>query len=157
MIRVILIGVLLISGLIPGLCQGDLSDGFYLTVDCDVRPEISRKSILDSRRVLCLAQQPFLSMREVDDVSSVINADRAYYFDINISKKGADKLRKIKASLKNATIALIVNNEMVFIIEDKMTIQHILRILVFSSAEDLAAVREQIIKHAALAKASPEG
>ena len=156
MMRAILIGVFLISGQISGLCQGELLDGFYLTVDCDLRPEVRRRSLLDSRRVLCLAQQPFLSMREVEDVGSITTVDRTHYFDINISKKAIDKLRTVKASLKNATIALVVNNEVVFIIEDKMTIAHILRIVVFSSAEDLANVREQIITHAALARRSPE-
>jgi hypothetical protein len=155
MIRTILLGVFLISGQTPGLCQDKLSDGFYLVVDCDVRPEISRRSLLDRRRVLCLAQQPFLSIREIEDVSGIITADRTYYFDINISKKAVDKLRTVKANLKNATITLVVNNEVVFIIEDKMTIVHILRIVVFSTAEDLAYVREQIIKHVALAKGSP--
>jgi hypothetical protein len=93
-----------------------------------------------------------MSIREIDHTSGIVDGDPMRYFDVHITAKAIQQLTSIKASIHNAIIALVIDNEIVFLIDPEYTVERILRITVFTKTADLAIVRNKIVDHVTKAK-----
>jgi hypothetical protein len=144
--------IIAISLLFSVPVQTELEDGFYLTVDCAVRSEIKRKNMLDERKTVCLSQLPFVAINEIEGVSTIVGSQMMDYFDLYLSPKAVSQFNTVRAALKGATIALVVDNKVVFLIAPEDDIERTLRIIVFSETKDLYRVRAKIIDQLAKAK-----
>jgi len=146
-------GVIIAIGLFFSVpAQKVLEDGFYLTVDCAVRGEIKRKNMLDEHKPVCLPQHPFAAIGEIEGVSTVVGSQLMDYFDVYVSAKAVSQFNAIRAAMKGATIALVVDNRVVFLIGQEDDIEQTLRIIVFSESRELYEVRKKIIEQLAKAK-----
>jgi len=143
---------ILISLFLASPAQEALEDGFYLAVDCAVRNDIKRKNMLDERQTVCLPQHPFVGIIEIEGVSTVTGTAMMDYFDVYISEKALNQFGTMRAALKAATIALVVDNKVVFVIHPNNEIERTLRVTVIDDDGDLDEVRTKIIDQVAKAK-----
>jgi len=124
--------------------QETLEDGFYLTVDCALRNENKRKNTLDDRQTVCLSQHPVMTVHEIEGVSSVVDAGLTSYFDIAISAKAVNQFNTLRAALKSATFALVIDNQVLLLVGPDDRIERTLRIVVYTQTRDLQRARDKI-------------
>jgi hypothetical protein len=115
--------------------QKELDNGFYLTVDCAVRNDIKRKNELDERKTVCLTQQPIVSIQEIEGVSDLNNEGFMTSFDVFITAKALDQFNTIRASLKTTSIALVIDDKVLFLIAPKDPLERVLRVTVFVNSD----------------------
>lgn len=112
-----------------------LDDGFYLTVDCAVRNNVKRKNMLDDRKAVCLGSQPIVSIHEIEAISDLADAGLASYFDIAITARALDQFNTIRAAIKTTSIAVVINNKVLFVIAPDIPLERVLRITVFANSD----------------------
>jgi hypothetical protein len=112
-----------------------LEDGFYLTVDCAVRNNVKRKNMLDDRKAVCLASHPIVSIREIEAISDLADAGLASYFDIAITARALDQFNTIRAAIKTTSIAVVINDKVLFVIAPDIPLERVLRITVFANSD----------------------
>jgi hypothetical protein len=113
----------------------ELENGFYLTVDCAVRNNIKRKNELNEQKAVCLTQQPIVSIQEINSVSGLIDSGLMSYFDVFITPKALDQFKTIRASLKTTSIALVIDNKVLFLIGPEVSLEKVLRVTVFANSD----------------------
>jgi len=143
--------LLLLSVLFSASSHEVLENGFYLTVDCAVRGEIRRKSTLDDQKTVCLSRQPVVSIHEIEAVSEMIEVGIMSSFDVFISAKALNQFNILRASLKSTSIALVIDNKVLFLVTPETHLEHILRVTVFGDPR-IRDVREKIVAQLAKAK-----
>jgi len=148
----VLVELVIAASLLFSPAQKVLDDGFYLTVDCALRSGNKRKNMLDERKAVCLSQLPFVAASEIEGVSTIVRSQVMNYFDVFITPKAVAQFNAIRTAMKNATIALVVDNKVLFIISPQDDIEQTLRIVVFSETQDIYRVRTKILDQVAKAK-----
>jgi hypothetical protein len=107
----------------------DYFNGFYFTVPCTKNGLTARPVVLtEDRTFVCVTAQPIVEVNELQAVSNLreIPEENIFYFEVTITKDVASKLFQVTSLIKSKKLALIVDNEIIFVF-DAMDDGHINR------------------------------
>jgi hypothetical protein len=121
--RIYILAILLL--LLVGHIHAQSNSGIYLTLKCDKNTKKHKVmfAVQDSditKKPVCVTSQPIIAVEDFEKVSELQEFDianqRFTYFDLTLSQKGFKTLDKVKRSLTTATISLMVEDNILFIL-----------------------------------------
>jgi len=111
-----MVGLMVLSG--PVLL-GQAKPGIYITMNLELDLCHHKIKLINSENLYCLSEEPILDLNAFERVEEIIY-DSIYElrkFRIVLTQKGADYLNTIGTKLPDHSIALVVNNMLVSVID----------------------------------------
>ena len=87
--------------------------GIFMTIEC--RKDIPRKHGLITSTPVCVTQSPIIDPGDFDAIGPLKDNGKDVYFDLRFTPKGHQTLVKLVASLPDAGLALVVNDDVFFV------------------------------------------
>lgn len=121
-----------------------LQDGFYISTKCKTASSVKRVNLLNVKQNFCLLLQPFQPLTEIVDVSKITYASNVIFFDITISQKVADQIFEIHKNIKNGNVAVVVADELMFVIPPEVIPSSRRIVRIASTSATATAVHEKL-------------
>jgi hypothetical protein len=87
--------------------------GIFLTIEC--RKDLPRKHGLITAKPVCLMQSPIIYPKDFGSISPLKETGTNVQFDLSFTPKGHQTLVKLVASMPDAGLALVVNDDVFFV------------------------------------------
>ena len=140
MIRIILFAIVA-WGLSPS--QEKATTGFYILIsekgNC---PQYF--ATLDKKQIYCVPQKPIFDQSIFVSVTEVNIREKRKYIDLYLSVKGMESLKSLIKNLPNATLILVVENNVIGVLTNKDIVGRFIRIDGDILSNDLEWIHDHI-------------
>ena len=117
--------------------------GFFVVIS--EKENCPRKfSTIDLRQFYCSSQKPIIDQQAFASVGEVILAKKSRYLDLFLSAKGMEVLKKLVATLPNATFILVVENKVIGVLENKDILGRFIRIDAEINSKEIYWIHDQL-------------
>lgn len=140
MIRIFLFAIAVL-GLWPS--QEKATTGFYIMIaekaNCP-----QQFATLDNRQTYCVPRKPILDQSIFVSVTDVKIMDKRKYIDLYLSVQGMETLKSLVKNLPNATIILVVEDNVIGVLRNKDIVGRFIRIDSDILSKDLEWIHDHI-------------
>ncbi|WP_333821233.1 hypothetical protein [Ohtaekwangia sp.] len=143
-------GILILPGLlcIASWVYAQSPTGVYFTVECTKYTSKPRVVTLSEKKVhVCVTDQPVVTIDGFEYVSGLteIQEQNFSFFDVTLTDKAFQTLKKLSATLSLKNLAFIIDNEIVFLFEmDSSNPTRIFRITGTYHSRDVNRIYERL-------------
>jgi preprotein translocase subunit SecD len=97
--------------------------GFYFATPCP-KHQKPYTVLLDKSQSVCLPNQPVITIEEIQSVTDLEETNKTIFFHIILTQAGYKRLQKLTAQLSNGTLAFVVDQQVVSLINLKTNTLH---------------------------------